>query len=130
MRQLFAGLSLTMFVLSAIPLYRALSRPSDIWWTPHAMLVPPRMALDRVEIYIRGKPLAELLQAGELRLAQNGGSVALGSGDVGLRFNNWDRVRAEQLPLLLGYAAMCGVTAALFLLVVTGRLAYRGEGKA
>ncbi len=46
---------------------------------------------------------------------------------MGLRFNNWDRVRVERLPLLLVYAAGSGVTACIFLLVLTGRLAYRGQ---
>ena len=46
-----------------------------------------------------------------------------------MRFNNWDRVRAERVPGLLVSAAGCGVTALLFLLVLTGRLAYRGEQK-
>ncbi len=43
MRLMFAALSLTLFLISALPLYRALSRPSDIWWTPHALLVPLTM---------------------------------------------------------------------------------------
>jgi predicted xylose isomerase-like sugar epimerase len=47
--------------------------------------------------------------------------------EVRLRFNNWDRVRAAQLPGLLIPAAVCGALALMFLLVVTGRLAYRGE---
>jgi hypothetical protein len=34
---------------------------------------------------------------------------------------------ADRLPLLLFYAAMCGFEAALFLVIATGRLAYRGE---
>ncbi len=127
MRLMFAALSLTLFLISAVPLCRALSRPSDIWWTPHALLVPLAMRTDRVEIYARGKPLATLVQAGQLRIVENGGLSTLTPSDVGLRFNNWDRVRVEQLPLLLGYAAVCGVTACMFLLVVSGRLAYRGE---
>jgi predicted xylose isomerase-like sugar epimerase len=80
-----------------------------------------------VEIYARGKPLAALLQAGKLRISEEDGSGILARSDVGVRFNNWDRVRVERLPLLLVYAASCGVTACMFLLVLTGRLAYRGE---
>ena len=34
---------------------------------------------------------------------------------------------AERLPLLLFYAAACGFGVALFLVIATGRLAYRGE---
>jgi hypothetical protein len=126
-RLTFAALSLISFVLAAVALYEELSLRSDIWWTPHAMLVPLGKSSDRVEIYARGKPFAALLQAGQLRLADEGGSSTLATSDVGLRFNNWDRVRVERLPLLLAYAAACGVTACMFLLILTGRLAYRGE---
>lgn len=126
-RLVFATLSLVMFFVAAAPLYGELFRRRDIWWTPFAMLVPLGESTDRVEIYARGKPLAALLQAGQLRIAEEGGSSTLAINDVGLRFNNWDRVRVERLPLLLLYAAGCGVTACMFLLVLTGRLAYRGE---
>jgi predicted xylose isomerase-like sugar epimerase len=126
-RLVFTSLSLVLFFVAAVPLYGALFRRSDIWWTPHAMLVPLAESTDRVEIYARGKPLAALLQAGQLRIAEEGGSSTLATRDVGLRFNNWDRVRVERLPLLLVYAAGCGVTACMLLLVLTGRLAYRGE---
>jgi hypothetical protein len=126
-RLVFATLSLVLFFVAAVPLLGELSRRSDIWWTPQAMLVPLAESMDRVEIYARGKPLAALLQAGQLRIAEEGESSALATSDVGLRFNNWDRVRVERLPLLLVSAAGCGVTACIFLLVLTGRLAYRGE---
>ena len=126
-RLVFSTLSLVLFLVAAVPLYGELSRRSDIWWTPQAMLVPLAESKDRAEIYAHGKPLAALLQAGQLRIAEDGGLSTLATSDVGLRFNNWDRVRVERLPLLLVYAAGCGVTACMFLLVVTGRLAYRGE---
>ena len=128
-RLAFASLSLMFFVLAAVPLVRELSGRSDIWWTPRAMLVPLDQSTERVEIYARGKPLAKLLQAGQVRFADESGSSALSAGDVGLRFNNADRVRAERVPLLLVYAGACGVTACVFLLVLTGRLAYRGEAE-
>jgi hypothetical protein len=126
-RLLFAALTLVLFFVAAVPLYGELARRTDIWWTPHSMLVPLTESTDRVEIYSRGKPLAALLQAGQLRMAEGGASDTLTARDIGLRFNNWDRVRVQRLPLLLAYAAMCGVTACLFVLTLTGRLAYRGE---
>jgi hypothetical protein len=126
-RLVFSALSVVLFFIAAVPLYRELSRRSDIWWTPHAMVVPFAESKDRVEIYARGKPLAALLQAGQLRIAEDGGCTVVAPSDVGLRFNNWDRVRAERLPMLLVYAVGCGFTAFTFLLVLTGRLAYRGE---
>jgi len=126
-RLVFATLSLVLFFVAAVPLYGELSRRSDIWWTPQTMLVPLAESKDRVEIYARGKPLAALLQAGQLRIAEEGGSSILAPSDVGLRFNNWDRVRVERIPLMLVYAAACGITACIFLLFLSGRLVYRGE---
>lgn len=128
-RLLFSTLSVVFFFVAAVPLYRELSRRTDIWWTPHAMLVPLAESKDRVEIYARGKPLGALLQAGQLRIAEDGGLRILAASDVGLRFNNWDRVRAERLPLLLVYAAVCGLTALIFVLVLMRRIAYRGESE-
>ena len=127
LRLLYSTLSLTFFFLAAAPIYRELARPSDIWWTPPTMLVSLAESKDRVEIYVRRRPLAALLEARQLQIVEGGGSTVLAPSEVGFRFNNWDRVRAERLPLLLLFAASCGVTAFLFLLVVTGRLAYRGE---
>ena len=126
-RLVFATLCLVFFFGAAAPLYRELSRPSDIWWTPRTMLIPLAESRDRVEIYTRGKPFAALLQAGQLRIAEEGGSSTLATSDVGLRFNNWDRTRVARIPLMLVYAATCGITACLFLLVLSGRLVYRGE---
>jgi hypothetical protein len=129
-RLVFASLSLASFLIVAIPLFVELSRRTDIWWTPHTMLVPLTGSADRVEIYARGESLTTLLQAGRLAIVEKGGSSPLAVGDVGLRFNNWDRVRAARLPMLLVDAAGCGVTGCLFLLVLTGRLAYRGDKEA
>ncbi len=126
-RVFYSTLGLVFFFVGAAPLYRELSQRSDIWWTPRTMLVPIADSKDRVEIYVRGKPLAELLQGGRLQISENGASSSLAASDVGVRFNNWERVRARRLPLLLVYAAGCGVAAFMVLLVLSGRLAYREE---
>jgi hypothetical protein len=123
----FSALCLAFFFVAAVPLYRELSQRGDIWWTPYTMLVPLAESGDRVEIYARGKPFAALLRTGQLRTAGDGAPGVLAVSDIGLRFNNRDRVRAERLPMLLASAAGCGATACLFLLMLSGRLAYRGE---
>jgi hypothetical protein len=120
-------LFLISFLLAALPLYRELSQHSDIWWTPHTMLVPLAQGRDRVEVYARGKPLDALLDAGQLQTSQAGGASTLAKGDVGLRFNNRDRIRVQHLPLLLLDAATCGAIACLFLMFVTGRIEFRQE---
>ncbi len=126
-RFFFSAMMVPLFFIPALALYRETFQHRDIWWTPQEMLVPLAESKDRVELYARGKPLAALLQAEQLRIAAEGEWSVLATSDVGLRFNNWDRVRADQLPLLLGDAAMCGAIALMFLLIVTGRLAYRGD---
>jgi hypothetical protein len=126
-RLFFSIFSGVLFLMAALPLYRELSRPSDIWWTPHTLLVPLAESADRVEIYTRGRPIAAVLEAGQLRIVEGADSRVLSAGDFGLRFNNWDRTRAGRLPLLLVNAFACGATALLFLLVVTGRLVHRSE---
>ena len=126
-RLLLSAMLVSLFVMAAVPLYTELSRRSDIWWTPRDMLVPLTESADRVEIYARGRPLATLLQAGHVRIAEDSRSMVLTTAEVGLRFNNWHRVRAERLLVLLASAAGCAVTGLMFLLVITGRLAYRAE---
>ena len=123
----FLVLCVSLFAVSAVPLYRELTRPSNIWWTPPTMLVPLAESNDRVRVYARGRSLDSLIRKGQLHIAEDGGSKALQASDIGFRFNNWDRVRADRVPRLLIYTASCTVVALMFLLVLTGRLAYRGE---
>ena len=126
-RTIFATMTGVLFLISALTLYRELSRRTDIWWTPMALLVPLSESTDRVVVYVRGSPLGTLIDAGQLRVADADSAGVVGTSDIGFRFNNADRVRVERLPLLLWYAAASGALAMLFILIVTGRLAYRGE---
>jgi hypothetical protein len=126
-RMSFAVIIFVLFLIPALALYSELSKRADIWWTPRPLMVPLTKATDRVEVYVRGKPLVVLLEAGQLRAIDEASASVLATSDIGFRFNNWDRVRAQRIPTLLGYAAICGAMATLFLLLVTGRLAYRDE---
>ena len=126
-RFLFSTMMLALFFVAALPLYRELSRRRDIWWTPRTMLIPLAESTDRVEIYALGQPLTALLQAGQVRLVEGASIRVLTGSDLGLRFNNWDRVRAERLPVLLASAAGCGVAVLMLFLILTARLAWRDE---
>ena len=126
-RLLFMTLNLVLFVSAALPIVRELTRRTDIWWTPRTMLVPLAQGANRVEIYVRDRPLTTLVQSGEIQLVNPGGASHLAPGDIGLRFNNSDRVRAERLPLLLAEAAICGITACFFSFYLAGGLVYRKE---
>jgi len=123
----FLSLMVVLFLIPAIALYSELHRRSDIWWTPPSMMVPLAAGTDRVEVYAGDKRLDALLDGGQVQLLTSSGPIVLAKSDIRLRFNNWDRIRGERVAPLLIYGAACGVTALLFLLLLTGRLAYRGE---
>lgn len=127
LRLFFSILTGTLLLIPALALYRELSMRPDIWWTPPAMALSLDEGHDRVRIFARGKPLKALLEARQLWIREEAGSSTLDARDVGLRFNNWDRVRAARIPMLLTYSAACGAGVVLLLLIATGRLAYRGE---
>lgn len=110
---LFGGLFL---LTSTAQLYRFLHERSNIWWTPQGRLVPLAGSHDRVEIYARGRSLGVLLDGGQVQITPAAEAGALRASEVGLRFNNWDRVRAERLPGLLIAAATAGAAAVLVLL--------------
>lgn len=105
-----------MLLLSSVPrLVGFLTQRSDIWWTPMTLAVPLAESGDRVEIYVRGTPLTQLLDAGQL--ATTGGNTqVLTRSDVRIRFNNWDRVRAQKTPNLLLSAVSAGA-GAIFLVI-------------
>ena len=123
-RMFFAVLMLVLLFIPGVALFKELSKRSDIWWTPPTMLVPVSESADRVVVNVRGKPLGDLLNGGQLLVADGASNVALSTSDVGLRFNNWDRIRASRIPMLLLYAAVIGAGLMLFALIVSGRLAY------
>ena len=126
-RLFYSGLIAVLLLIPALALYRELSRRADIWWTPAAMALSVSAAQDRVEIYVRGTPLATLLDRKQLWITDQAGRSAIGAQDISLRLNNWDRIRGARVPLLLIYAAACGAGVVLLIVVATGRLAYRGE---
>ena len=127
LRVLYSLLMVALLIIPALTIVRELIRPSDLWWTPLAMASSLPGSEDRVEVYVHGKPLAELLAGNQLWIKADTGSRPITAQEIRFRFNNLDRIRARRLPLLLVDAASCGAGAVLLLLIVTGRLAYRGE---
>jgi hypothetical protein len=112
---------------SSARLYSFFHERPDIWWTPRGAQIGLAESHDRVAIYAGGTELNDLVAAGRLRLQENSVARILTPSDVSMRFNNWDRVRAEQVPMILTYAITAGAAAALLLvgliLILTGRLA-------
>ncbi len=114
---LFGGIFL---VMSGLHLLRFFAQPRDIWWTPKGLSVPLADASDRVEVYVRERPLLEQVRTGRIQLVTDAGPTPVALSDVRMRFNNWDRVRAQWLPGLLVAAACAGASGVVLLLGVLG----------
>jgi hypothetical protein len=114
-RFLMLGLPAIFLFTSGNRLYSFLHERPDIWWTPRAISVPLEAGHHRVTVSVRGKELDDLLARRQLLLQDERGTSVVTRTDVGLRFNNWDRVRAEQIPTLLISAATAGAAASLLL---------------
>ena len=111
-----------LLLASAFKLFAFFRQPNDIWWTPQPMAEPLAVSGDRVEIYARGTNLPVLLQAEQVRIGNAAGSSVLAASEVRLRFNNWDRARAERIPLLVVYSFTVGAMLVLVAFTLTGHL--------
>lgn len=119
-RMFFLAFGSIFFVMSVDHLIRFFRQPDDIWWTPTTMRVPLSESRDRAEIYVGGILLQEHLRSGRLLLAGEQGTARVDEATMGLRFNNWDRVRSQQIPGLLSYAAGAGAAGFTLLFGVLG----------
>jgi len=116
-------LGFVFLATSGVRLYSFLHERSDIWWTPPDLAVPLSESKDRVQILVQGIEVHELMEKGRLRLSPPPLSAILAPLDFTVRFNNWDRVRAQRLPGLLVTAAAAGsaATVVLFGVVLLSR---------
>jgi hypothetical protein len=116
---IFGYLSLVLpavFLLtSSARLYSFFHERPDIWWTPRGSQVPLAESHDRLAIYVAGTELDDLVASGRLRLQRGSVASPVTPSDVSMRFNNWDRVRAQQIPAILIFGITAGVAAALLL---------------
>ncbi len=110
----------TFFLISCIQLVGFYAQRDDIWWTPVASPLSLEQSRDRVEVYVRGVSLQTALQSGHLQMVGGSGSTTINASDIGIRLNNYDRVRAGRLPSLLVSAAGAGATGFLLLLGLVG----------
>jgi len=127
LRVFYSLLTASLLLIPIVALYSELASRSDIWWTPPASALSLTESKDRVQIFAEGRPLETLLERKQVSITDGAASHVLTTQEIGLRFNNWDRVRGQRLPLLLFYAAACGAGVILLLVIATGRLAYREE---
>ena len=119
-RRLWMVLGVVFLLIPASHVFRFFSQRSDIWWTPQPLAVPLAESADRVEIYVHGQLMGELVKEHRLQILASQGAVTLDVADVTIRFNNRDRVRAEQIPGLLGAVVVIAVAAVFVVLSALG----------
>ena len=124
-RTLLLTLAGVACLISAIRITGYLTRPSDIWWTPKAMSPSLTEVADRVELYVRGERLDEHIRSGRLQLLGGATATTVVASDIRFRFNNWDRVRAQEIPALLTSAALLGAACVALLFGIFAGVAAR-----
>jgi hypothetical protein len=108
------------FLMSALQIVRFFNQRVDIWWTPKALSLRLADSSDRVEVYVRDVTLPDHIKAGRVQLLTDAGAAPVTESDMRLRFNNWDRIRAERIPALVGNGIVLGATGVLLLFCVLG----------
>ena len=111
-------------LVSALNLFSFFHQRSDIWWTPVPRATPLVLSGDRVEVYARGTNLRVLADAGQVRI----GGTVLTADDIRVRFNNWDQMRAERIPMLLTYSFTLGAAVILVAFTLTRHLRPKPRG--
>jgi len=125
---LWIGLTVFFMIGSsfAVDVYQVFRGDNGIWWTNQASKLPLEEARGSFELYIQGKLLQKRLSDGTLfAVDKDGRQYPVVPGDIAVRLNNWDKVKASILAdtTLSGFAL--GVAAAL---LVVGLIQYLRAG--
>lgn len=79
-------------------MYRAFWGDETVWWTHQTMRLPIEEARDSFELYIGGELLNKRLSDRTLfAVDKNRKQVPVAAGDIAVRLNNWDKIRASFL---------------------------------
>jgi hypothetical protein len=100
----------------------------DIWWTPMSMALPLNETQQEFELYIKGELLQKHLEAGALSVAdKTGKSLLVGSDDIKIRLNNWNKMKSSMLNSAAISAFSLGISLAVLILGVVQYVANKEE---
>ena len=97
----------------AVQIFRAFGSNQDIWWTAKTMPLTIDQTKESFELSINGKTIQKHLSEGTLLALNNeGNQKPIVSGDISVRLNNWNKVRASILTnsLLSGVLSGASIT--------------------
>jgi hypothetical protein len=114
----------------AVHLYRAYGGDRTIWWTARTLPLNLDETKDVFELRIRSKPLQTHLAEGTLSVVNEEGiGEPVVSGDVAVRVNNWERVKASILANALLSGFLFGASVALLIAGICRSLSGRSAFK-
>jgi len=89
----------------------------DNWWTPMDMALSLDQTRPEFELYLKKELLQKHIEKGTLLVANDGGNPSkLISGDIKIRLNNWNKVKAEKLKYAVFTAFFLGASLALLII--------------
>ena len=95
----------------AVQLFRAFGENQDIWWTARTMPLTIDETEESFELSISGKTIQKHVSEGTLLAADTEGNQRpVVSGDISVRLNNWNKVRASILTNALYSAVLFGAS--------------------
>lgn len=107
-------------------LYQVFWGNEDIWWTLAQLRLTVEETRDRFQMTIGGKSLRKHLADGTLSAVElNGNPYRVVSRDVGVRVNNWDRVKGSILTGALFSSFGFGMSLAFLIVGLVQRVRER-----
>ena len=101
----------TIGINFVIQIYRVFGSNQDIWWTATTMPLTIDKTKESFELSINGKTIQKHLADGTLlALNDEGNQQSVVSGDISVRLNNWNKVKASILTNALFSGVLFGAS--------------------
>jgi len=107
----------TIGINFVIQIYRVFGSNQDIWWTATTMPLTIDKTKESFELSINGKTIQKHLADGTLlALNDEGNQQSVVSGDISVRLNNWNKVKASILINALFSGVLFGAGITMFII--------------